>query len=192
MICERQGFADFVKVLDFGLAKRVGPQADGGLSSPNVVVGTPHFMAPEAAYGHDGFGPPADVYGVGLVGYFLLTGETVFDGTTPLALALAHVSEPPVPPSLRASQSVPRALEALIMRCLSKKPVERFKDGAELLTAIDQCDVGAPWTARMAEEWWRDAGRAVVAARTARQAGAKPKHKSFSLAPTERLLGMGA
>jgi serine/threonine-protein kinase len=140
MICERAGHADLVKLLDFGLAKSL---VDPCALSRSSWVGTPLFMAPEAVYDRDAAGPAADVYAVGLLGYALLTGTCLFEDHSATSLPRAHLLEPPLPPSLRASGHVPRDLEDVLLRCLAKAPGERFADGAALLAAFEACAMPA-------------------------------------------------
>jgi serine/threonine-protein kinase len=111
-------------------------------------------MAPELATGapYDG---RADIYSLGCIGYFLLTGTPVFDETTPVAVALAHVQKEPVPPSQRTELSVPAGLENIIMHCLAKSPADRPSKAAELSRALSGLSGDDRWTAEEAERWWR-------------------------------------
>ncbi len=145
---------DFVKVLDFGLVKSVtGEPADQSLeTAAGLMPGTPAFMAPEMALGepYDG---RADLYALGCVGYFLLTGQAVFQADSALQVIARHLHAAPVPPSVRAGVPVPEALERLVMACLAKKAEERPRDAGELgraLSAIDE----PRWTEANAAAWW--------------------------------------
>ena len=137
MLCQKDGHKDFVKVLDFGLAKSLVDQCD---ISHAKIVGTPLFMSPEATKDGMTAGPPADVYSIGTLGYALLTGECLFEDCSMASLALAHQSEPPLPPSLRSTRAIPRDLEDVLMRCLAKDPNARYADGTQLLAALEACD----------------------------------------------------
>jgi eukaryotic-like serine/threonine-protein kinase len=144
---------DFVKVLDFGLVK--AENADNTrLTVDGTTAGTPAYMAPELASGAP-FDGRADIYSLGCIGYFLLTGTPVFEAPTPVAVALAHLQKQPVPPSQRTELSVPSGLEDLIMRCLAKDPANRFESAAALGRALATTDGLAPWSGDKAEQWWR-------------------------------------
>ena len=153
--CRRGPDFDFVKVLDFGLVKVDGrPEGNVNLTQEGVTSGTPAFMPPEMAMGGvvDG---RADLYALGCVAYWLLTGELVFDGDTPMAILAQHMKDEPVPPSHRTEIEVPRSLETLILKLLAKNPGDRPADAAALLTELDAISAAIePWTAARAERWW--------------------------------------
>ncbi len=147
---------DFVKVLDFGLVKTMTAQPEEGslASGTGETPGTPAYMAPELVLG-DTFDGRADLYALGCVGYFLLTGRVVFEAATALQAVARHVNDPPVPPSQRSGIAVPAPLEAIILSLLAKRPEDRPASAAVLaaeLTAIDT----EPWTEAHAAEWWRE------------------------------------
>ncbi len=144
---------DFAKVLDFGLVKAENA-ASTRLTMDGTTAGTPAYMAPELATGA-AFDARADIYSLGCIGYFLLTGTPVFEESTPVAVAVAHVQKQPVPPSQRTELSVPPALEEVIMRCLAKSPADRPQSAAELAKALAAAAGVAPWTYDDAEHWWR-------------------------------------
>ena len=148
---------DYVKVLDFGLVKNdpKNPEKQAEITTAGSVSGTPSYMAPESISGIASVGPAADVYALGCVGYWLLTGQTVFKAANSTMMMLQHVQGAPVPPSLKAPQPVQRDLEEIIMRCLSKNPADRPLDAAELAAALERCRVGMPWTDARAHDWWR-------------------------------------
>jgi serine/threonine-protein kinase len=145
---------DFVKVLDFGLVKRDGPavRQDMRLTSPETMSGTPAYMAPEMAAGEP-VDARADLYALGCVGYFLLTGSLLFEGENALQLILKHIQTAPVPPSARLGKPVPVELENLILRCLAKDPADRPPDAASLGESLSQCGA-LEWTQRDARLWW--------------------------------------
>jgi hypothetical protein len=146
---------DFVKVLDFGLVKATWSMGDDDrLTSDGVITGTPAFMAPEAVLGEKALDARVDLYGLGCVAYWLLTGERVFVGRTPVEVLLHHVKTPPVPPSERARQEVPRSLEALVLQCLAKEPDERPPSAEWLAARLADCEVAGAWTPARAREWW--------------------------------------
>jgi serine/threonine-protein kinase len=144
---------DFVKVLDFGLVKA----ENGGntrLTLEGTTAGTPAYMAPELATGEP-FDGRADIYSLGCIAYYLLTGTPVFKESTPLATALAHVQKQPTPLSQRTELQVPGDLEAIIMRCLAKSPADRPRTALELGRSLASFGRNASWTSDDAEHWWR-------------------------------------
>lgn len=146
---------DFVKVLDFGLVKKRWTLAeDEQLTTEGVVAGTPAYMAPETALGGRELDARVDIYGLGCVGYWLLTGERVFGGETPMEMVLHHVKSTPVPPSERVPWEIPEALEQLILSCLAKEPDERPRSAEWLGDRLAECRTAERWTARRAREWW--------------------------------------
>ncbi|MEP6687343.1 MAG: serine/threonine-protein kinase [Gemmatimonadales bacterium] len=124
---------DFVKVLDFGLVKSVeGGKGDDPLAAiAGMTLGTPAYMAPEMV-GSEAIDGRADLYSLGCVAYFLLTGQLVFQGDTAIQTMFMHIQQPPVPPSQRTENPIPPALEALILACLAKDPAERPQTAAAL------------------------------------------------------------
>jgi serine/threonine-protein kinase len=146
---------DFVKVLDFGIV-RAAPES--GAASPletseNAINGTPAFMAPEQAMGTAVDGR-ADLYAVGCVAYWLLTGQTVFTADNAMGLIVQHASAPPVPPSARARQPIPPALDALVLACLAKDPAGRPASARELSRRLAGLAGAGDWTQERAIEWW--------------------------------------
>src|SRR5258705_570826 len=152
-ICRLGPDDDFLKVLDFGLVKHV--EATGAmLTMEGVTAGTPAYMAPEIALGRPGVDGRADIYAVGCVAYYLLTGEPVFSADSDVATALAHVKDEPVRPSVRSEFDIPPALEALILESLAKDPAAR-PASAELLS--ERLATAVPndvWTIKKAHAWW--------------------------------------
>jgi len=154
-ICRLGPDFDYVKVLDFGLVKETDRKAGGAtaLTRDGVVAGTPAFMAPEAALGDGKLDGRADLYAVGCVAYWLLTGQPVFAGDTPVATLLKHVQEAPIPPSRRTEMEIPADLDAVILACLAKDPAARPQTAEELDSRLAACSV-EPWTRSKAKEWW--------------------------------------
>lgn len=155
MVCHRDENPDCVKVLDFGLATRLRAAGDPGSRYAETRVGTPEFMAPESVYDTDLVGTATDVYAVGALGYFLITGEAPFQGPDVREIARAHLGEPPLPPSLRTSSHVPTDLEDVLMACLEKEPARRHADGRALLRALEACASDPSWSLEEADLWWR-------------------------------------
>jgi eukaryotic-like serine/threonine-protein kinase len=156
---------DFVKVLDFGLVKRIDARAGQMLTAEGMTSGTPAFMAPETALGRADADGRVDIYALGCVAYYLLTGQFVFSGATAVATALAHVNEQPAPPSSRSEFQIPPALEALILECLAKDPAARPASAADLACRLVATVPPDAWTAVAAREWWAQHDVALAAAR---------------------------
>ena len=146
---------DFVKVLDFGLVKALDGRGEGraGLTAENMVQGTPAFIAPEQALG-DPVDGRADIYATGCVAYWLLTGEYVFTADTPLGIVLNHINTAPIAPSARAAQTIPSALDSLILSCLAKDPSARPQTARELSGRLAEIGDADPWTEESARVWW--------------------------------------
>lgn len=146
---------DFVKVLDFGLVKADVTDGESRMTKDGMTTGTPAYMAPEIALGKDTIDGRADVYGLGCLAYYLLTGRLVFEESTATAQALAHVQKPPPPPSERTELPVPAALEALILRCLAKDPADRPRSAQALADALERLSDVPRWTREDAVSWWQ-------------------------------------
>ncbi len=147
---------DFVKVLDFGLVKlksAEGSKTD--LTAQGVTTGTPAYMAPEIAMGSASIDGRADLYSLGCSAYWLLTGQVVFEAPTAMAVVLAHLQTPPVPPSQRTELEVPASLESVVMQCMEKDPARRPQSALELADQLESCDGIEPWTRKEAGHWWR-------------------------------------
>jgi serine/threonine-protein kinase len=146
---------DFVKVLDFGLVKTAWSLGDDDrLTSEGTITGTPAYMAPEAVLGARAIDARVDLYGLGCVAYWLLTGERLFVGRTPVEVLLHHARTPPVPPSERSGREIPPALEALVLSCLAKEPDERPASAEWLAARLAECPTAGAWTPARAQEWW--------------------------------------
>ena len=146
---------DFVKVLDFGLVTSAGrSKVDESLATDaGHVHGTPAYMAPEMAMGQHVDGR-ADLYAVGCVAYFMLTGHLVFAGETPMQIITRRLTEDPVPPSQRTELPIPPDLEAIVLTCLARRPEDRPASAAVLDRALASV-VLPPWTEEQARDWWK-------------------------------------
>lgn len=154
MLCRVAFTYDFVKVLDFGLAKSMGSDEVSQLTMEGMATGTPGYIAPEVALGHPSVDGRADLYALGCVAYFLLTGTLVFDDPNPMSLALKHVQAPPPPPSERTELPIPPALERLVLDCLAKSPEDRPANAREVEARLAACGI-AKWTQQDADAWWQ-------------------------------------
>jgi len=144
---------DFVKVLDFGLVKGI-QTGDPTLTAPNIAAGTPAFMAPEVALGEPEADARIDVYSLGCVLYWLLTGQLVFEAKSPGKLMHLHIQEPPPPPSTRTELEIPPELDAVVLACLAKDPADRPGNADDLRARLAQLGLGERWTRDRAQRWW--------------------------------------
>lgn len=163
MVCQRGGMFDVVKLLDFGLVKAVDAHREAGLTAANALTGTPLYLSPEAFTNPETVDAQSDLYSLGAVGYFLLTGTPVFRGTSLMDLCRQHVDAEPDTPSRRLGRRIDPDLEAVILRCLAKRPADRPATAAELADALTACASAGTWTAAMARTWWMSRGAAQVA-----------------------------
>ncbi len=164
MLNRRGAEPDVVKVLDFGLVKAQGDdkadrQSEGGLA------GTPLYMSPEAIQAPDSVDARSDLYAVGAVGYFLLTGQTAFTARTLVELCQQHLTAIPDSPSQRLGRPVSPELEHAILACLEKSRAKRPQTARDLSTMLER--VTATWTLEDAEAWWSRHERGQHAAETA-------------------------
>jgi serine/threonine-protein kinase len=148
---------DFVKVLDFGLVKSTtaSDEYQSQLTLDGSTTGTPAYMSPEMALGDKSLDARSDIYSLGCVAYWLLTGQLVFEGNTPTAVLLAHIQQTPVPPSQRTEIPVPEDLERAILSCLAKDPAERPQTVQDLARLLESCVRTRDWSRVQAERWWR-------------------------------------
>ncbi len=155
MLVEQGGKPDVGKVLDFGLVKELEGAEDVALTQANSITGTPQYLSPEGIVAPDTVDARSDIYALGAVGYYLLTGSHLFDGNTVVEVCGAHLHKTPEPLSERLGGEVPPDLEALILKCLSKMPEERPQSAEELERALDACEVDGEWTVEQARNWWQ-------------------------------------
>jgi serine/threonine-protein kinase len=153
--CRRGLDLDFVKVLDFGLVKGspAGWEGEALLSDEKTVKGTPAFMAPESLRGGEVDGR-ADLYALGCVAFWLLTGRLVFEGENAMDVLAKHLSEEPDPPSIWSEIDVPPELDQVVLACLRKRPGERPQSARELSEMLARCPLPSSWTGERAVEWW--------------------------------------
>ncbi len=155
-VCRYGADLDFVKVLDFGIVKRAQPeQQDAQLTAMGAVTGTPAYIAPEMALGEGPVDGRADIYSLGCVGYWLLTGQLVFDKGSAMAMVVAHSKDKPSPPSSRTELEVPQGLERVIMQCLEKDPMSRPPDARALSKMLGDAAPKGHWSEDAVAEWWR-------------------------------------
>ena len=155
MVCKVALQHDFVKVLDFGLVKPTQTEEITHLTVDGVSAGTPGYIAPEIAMGEERIDGRADIYTLGCVAYYLLTGTLVFNETSPTAMAVAHVQKSPVPPSERTELPISPDLQAVVLQCLAKKPADRPASARALIRLLDACVDAKQWCSEDADAWWR-------------------------------------
>ncbi|MCL7959053.1 MAG: serine/threonine protein kinase [marine benthic group bacterium] len=154
-LCRHGREVDYVKVLDFGLVKELKQMQAAHLTQVGTFAGTPAFGSPEAAAGKvDQLGPASDIYSVGCVAYWLLTGETVFKATGAMEMLASHIRDEPVPPSERTELELPPELDEVILRCLEKDPDSRIRTADELAGLLAELERVYPWTEEEARAWW--------------------------------------
>ena len=150
----RGGVFDVVKLLDFGLAKpTMDKGADAQLTLAGTVTGSPLFMSPEQASGEDGVDARSDIYSLGAVLYYMLTGQPPFMSDNPLKVMIAHASQEVVPPR-HINPDLPGELEEVVMRCLEKDPDHRFQDVTSLRNAFHEVVLDDAWSSELAAKWW--------------------------------------
>jgi eukaryotic-like serine/threonine-protein kinase len=158
----RGGMDDVAKLVDFGLVRPTEPSVAPHVSALGRVFGTPLFMSPEQATGAQELDERSDIYSLGAVAYYLLTGRPPFDGDDGIAVLVAHARDPVVPPSSIRS-GVPRDLELVVLRCLAKDASERFANAESLEQALGECACARGWDRDLAARWWREYGSATAA-----------------------------
>jgi hypothetical protein len=167
MLTERGGVPDVVKVLDFGLVKEsleAEKAAAADVTNATVILGTPHYMAPEAILDPKSVDGRADLYALGATAWLLLTGERVFDGSSLVEVCSKHLHEAPRSPSSKRV-GIPAPLEAAVMACLAKKPEDRPRDASALAAALRDANVET-WTRDQARGWWSEHAMTRSAKRT--------------------------
>ena len=154
MLNRRGGEPDVIKVLDFGLVKAMDEQRQAGLTQQASLTGTPLYMSPEAIQMPNSVDARSDIYAVGAVGYFLLTGQPVFEAENLVDLCQKHVATPPVPPSERTRVPIPTELENAILACLDKSRAKRPQTARDLALLIARCIEATQWSIEDADAWW--------------------------------------
>jgi hypothetical protein len=154
-LCEKHGGYDVTKVVDFGLVKDVAASETKDITGTTTLLGTPMFMAPETILSPDEATLRSDLYSLGGVAYYLLTGSHVFSGETTMAICTHHLHTAPEAPSKRLGAELPPGLDELVLRCLAKDPNQRPTSASALATAFEKLAL-AEWTATDSERWWTE------------------------------------
>jgi serine/threonine-protein kinase len=157
VLCRYGLDVDFTKVLDFGLVKRAGAlsRGDAKLTEVGGFAGTPAYGSPESAAGEGAEADPrSDLYSLGCVAHWLLTGRTVFKASSPMLMLVQHLHQDPEPPSHFTELDVPPALDELILQCLAKEPTARPGSAEEVSQRLRAIDLASPWSTERAQQWW--------------------------------------
>ncbi len=170
MVTELGGQYDMAKLLDFGLAKPASGDTESQelseLTLAGSLTGSPLYISPEQAMGDVGPDHRSDIYGVGGIAYYMLTGQPPFPSGPTLKILMAHVHEVPLPPSVKRAQVIPTAptrpnahvsqgLDDVILRCLAKSPKDRFQSVRDILRALEELPENSGWDNDCAERWWK-------------------------------------
>jgi serine/threonine-protein kinase len=155
---QRGGRHDVTKLLDFGLAKRKAEAPATQLSHHGTIMGSPLYMSPEQASGLRA-DQRSDIYALGAVAYYLLTGDSPFSGENALSVMIAHARDAVLPPTALQAD-IPADLERVVLRCLAKDPALRYPDAASVDQALGACAAANLWTEERAAAWWRTAAAA--------------------------------
>jgi serine/threonine-protein kinase len=158
ILCDQGGVPDVAKVVDFGLVKNVaeGPNSESTFATgEHVITGTPLYMSPEAIVLPSGMDARSDLYSLGAVAYYFLTGQHVFTGKTVVEVCGHHLHSTPVAPEKRLGKPVSEPLSALILRCLEKDPKARPANAAELLDELRATGLARAWEPKHVREWWK-------------------------------------
>jgi eukaryotic-like serine/threonine-protein kinase len=154
IVCGPPGELDQLKLVDFGLVRETNRPVSGkSLSHDGGLLGSPSYMSPEQALGARELDARSDIYSLGAVAYFVLTGQPPFVRDSDLEVLMAHVDAPVVPPS-RLRSGISAGFEAIVLRCLEKDPGKRFASAAVLVESLSQCASVPTWTESQATNWW--------------------------------------
>jgi hypothetical protein len=154
ILCSQGGRPDVAKLLDFGLVKDMKREGVSDATVEGSISGTPHYMSPEQITTPQSIDGRSDLYALGALGYYALTGHHLFESKTLVELWTDQLHTKPIPPSQRSEGSVPAVLDAVILSCLEKDPTDRPGSAAELAERLRACEVGE-WSVERARDWWR-------------------------------------
>jgi tRNA A-37 threonylcarbamoyl transferase component Bud32 len=172
---------DFVKLLDFGLVKNPAVSDGRQVTVTGVIAGTPGYMSPEMGLGSPDVDWRTDIYALGCVAYWMVTGHRVFEGGSPMQILMDHIQKLPVPPSQRIDTAIPPELDRVIMACLQKDPSNRPQTMQELAEGLRAVPLRERWTEERARRWWLANGSR--SKEPAQLEGAVPEALSLESAP---------
>jgi serine/threonine protein kinase len=153
-VCRLGPQYDFLKVVDFGVVLRQGREPMAPITVTGVGLGTPAFLAPELASGQGSFDGRADIYALGCVAFWLLTGRPPFEAGDTMSLLMQHSNTTPLPPSKLSEEAIFADMDALVLECLSKDPVLRPATADVLGQRLDMLSVASSWDQQRARAWW--------------------------------------
>ena len=153
-ICRLGPQYDFLKVLDFGVVSRQSRESTVSITVTGMVLGTPAFLAPELVSGDGPFDGRADIYALGCVAFWLLTGRPPFEAGDAMSMLMHHSNTTPLPPSTMSEESIPADVDALVLECLSKPPSLRPANADVLWERLSKLSVADRWEPRHARVWW--------------------------------------
>jgi serine/threonine protein kinase len=169
MLCRRGGELDVPKLLDFGLVKDLEAGQTLSLTSTNTITGTPLYMAPESITSPGTVDARSDLYALGAVGYYMLTGTHVFDGESVVEVCSHHLRTEPEPPESRLGEPVAEDLASVLLDCLAKRPEDRPQTALALKARICACSDARAWSPGMARDWWETRGVGLMKKRSQRE-----------------------
>jgi eukaryotic-like serine/threonine-protein kinase len=179
MSAYRGGLYDVTKLLDFGLVKTIAENESVHLSQEGTVAGSPLYMAPEQIMHHKAPDRRTDIYGLGAVAYFTLTGRPPFLGDSAMEVMIAHARDPVVPPS-HLQPGIPADLERVVLQCLAKNPDDRYPDATSLAGALAACADASNWSPRHALDWWQSHRDGAASEASEPNAAPSPQENSAS------------
>ena len=153
-VCRLGSQYDFLKVLDFGVVSRQARESTVSITVTGIVLGTPAFLAPELVSGDGSFDGRADIYALGCVAFWLLTGRPPFEAGDAMSMLMHHSNTTPLPPSAMSEETIPADVDALVLECLSKAPAQRPSNADVLLERLSKLSVANTWEPRHARGWW--------------------------------------
>ena len=173
LLCQRGGQPDVAKVVDFGLVKELGSQSGAGNSAVDAIIGTPLYMSPESIVSPGKVDARSDLYAVGALGYFLLTGQPVFSGASVVEVCGHHLHSTPPPPADRLGRELPADLEAVVLACLHKDRNQRPESARALAKQLAACALPG-WEHEQASAWWQRHTTTIAQTRKAQRRDSRP------------------
>ena len=146
---------DFLKILDFGIVKAPSNPEHSQLTAADTISGTPAYLPPEIILGKESIDGRADLYSLGCVAYWLLTGQMVFDSPKPIEVLMQHVQASPVAPSKRSEVPISKELDEIVLSCLHKSPQQRPASASHLWRLLGEAGLETEWSQSKAHKWWR-------------------------------------
>jgi serine/threonine-protein kinase len=172
ILCKQGGIFDVPKVVDFGLVKDLSG-VEAALTATANLMGTPLYMPPEAITAPDTMDARGDLYALGAVAYFMVTGTHVFPGRSPIEVCGHHLHTKPESPSSRLGRAFPEDLETLLLDCLEKDPTRRPQTASELQQRVRECRAYGAWSRERARLWWQENGEKLRRGRTEHPTGTR-------------------